>query len=171
MEEDDPAPAGLPAALFYSTAVSILLWLPSEETRAQLTGDFLSFHGGAGIQSQQPLAGRLLKSSQSAVSLPFGRGGLRTLCPLSLCCAEGRSSEPDPRGSLGAGIYKRWRSRGRHRAAQRRAIGGPTRRFGSIGTGPEATQRLDQDGEVVDLLKPQSPQGSPSPLWLFTLDF
>ena len=35
----------------------------------------------------------------------------------------------------------------------------------------QSYQRLDQDGKVVDLLKPQSPQGSPSPLWLFTLAF
>jgi tetratricopeptide (TPR) repeat protein len=35
----------------------------------------------------------------------------------------------------------------------------------------QSYQRLDQDGKVVDLLKPQSQQGSPSPLWLFTLAF
>jgi tetratricopeptide (TPR) repeat protein len=35
----------------------------------------------------------------------------------------------------------------------------------------QSYQRLEQDGKVVDLLKPQSQRGSPSPLWLFTLAF
>jgi tetratricopeptide (TPR) repeat protein len=35
----------------------------------------------------------------------------------------------------------------------------------------QSYQRLDQDGKVVDLLKLESSQASPSPLWLFTLAF
>ncbi len=35
----------------------------------------------------------------------------------------------------------------------------------------QSYQYLDQDGKVLELLKPDSAQGSPSPVWLFTLAF
>lgn len=155
----------------FLTALSILLWLPSEEARAQLNGAliFLSSCPATGIQSQQPVAGPSQELAERGVTA-FQQGRFKDAVRYLSAARKADPANPILAAALGQAFMSAGDPAGAIGPLKDALSADPRDDLVRLALA-QSYQRLDRDGEVVDLLKPQSPQASPSPLWLFTLAF
>jgi tetratricopeptide (TPR) repeat protein len=156
--------------LRFLTAVGMLLWIPGAiGSKPQSTSTYLSLLGGNAIQAEQPDQRPADKLAERGVSA-FQQGRFKDAVRYLSAARKADPENPILAAALGQAYMSAGDPAGAIEPLKDALSANPDDDSVRLSLA-QSYQRVDQDGKVVNLLKPQSLQDSPSPLWLFTLAF